>query len=72
MVKDGKDWCAVVHGVTELDMTEHLNNNKHSYINFSPDEELRNHAHFKIHCLDLEQHRAYALHVVQDLSQSGF
>ena len=26
MVKDRNAWCAVVHGITELDMTERLNN----------------------------------------------
>ena len=27
-VKDRETWCAVIHGVTELNMTEPLNNNK--------------------------------------------
>ena len=29
MVKDRETWCSAVHGVTELDITEQLNNNKH-------------------------------------------
>ena len=28
IVEDREAWCAVVHGFTELDMTEQLNNNK--------------------------------------------
>ena len=28
MVKDREAWSTTVHGVTELDMTERLNNNK--------------------------------------------
>ena len=28
MVKDREAWCTAVHGVTELDMTKWLNNNK--------------------------------------------
>ena len=31
MVKDREAWSAVVHGVTELDMTEPLNNNDITY-----------------------------------------
>ena len=29
MVKDRQTWCAVLHGVTESDMTEQLNNSKY-------------------------------------------
>ena len=57
----GRLACCSLWGHKELDMTDRLKN-KHSYINFSPDEELWNHACFKIHCLNLGQHRAYALH----------
>ena len=35
MVKNRESWCAVVHGVTESDMTERLNKNK------TKDRELR-------------------------------
>ena len=37
MVKDREAWCAAVHGVTALDMTEGLNNSKyqHSLVSFT-------------------------------------
>ena len=65
-------------------MTDRLNNNKHSYINFSPDEELWNHTlRYTAWILDnigpmlsivrngnnLDGSPA---NIVQDLSQSGF
>ena len=33
MVKDREAWCAVVHGVTESDTTEQLNNNLINHLN---------------------------------------
>ena len=33
MVKDREAWCAIVHGVTESDTTEQLNNNLINHLN---------------------------------------
>ena len=44
MVMDRKTWCAAVHGVTEWNVTEQVNNNKVSYSSI-----LSNNLFYKVH-----------------------
>ena len=42
MVKDRKAWCAAVHGVVELDMTERLNYNSTKHWGFPSGSVVKN------------------------------